>query len=147
MSAFKELSLPELGKVVGRAAFMHHIYRQKDPKFEAELNSGRGENQGPIALRIIELNNLANKMNRAGHLEDAASMKIWNITFRCMSYDALHQYGVELWRTAESGFPEARQWLITRLEHAQSSDHQRDELNLRNALNLYNYVPPQFRNN
>ena len=145
LSTFTTLSASEIGKVVGMAALMHYQYRQKDPEFEVQLNSNKGENRGPISIRILELNRLVNEINRAGRLEDAASMKLWNITFRCMMHETLHQYGISVWKTAEKGFPEAKRWLGVRLEHAQKSGHQPDAPNLRNALTLYNYVPPQFR--
>ncbi len=145
LSIFNTLSASEVGKVVGMAALMHYQYSQKDPEFEVQLNSNKGENRGPISTRIIELGGLVYEMNRGGRLEDAASMSLWRFTFRCMMDDTLHHHGIALWKTAEKGFPEAKRWLDAQLELAQKSGHQPDTLNLRNALTLYNYIPPQFR--
>lgn len=144
LTLFSGLGASEIGKVVGMAAVIHCQYTEKDPEFERLLNSRKGENRGPISTRILELNGLVNEMNRTGRLEDAASMKLWNITFRCMTHDTLYDHGVVLWKIAAKSFPEAKQWLTDRLADAQNSGHQRDALNLRKALPLYNYVPPQF---
>lgn len=145
LTIFTVLGASEIGKVVGMAAVIHCQYTEKDPEFERLLNSRKGENRGPISVRILELNGLVNDMNRARRLEDAASMKLWNITFRCMTHDTLHDRGIVLWQTAAKGFPEAKRWLKDRLAHAESSGHQRDAPNLKKALPLYNYIPPQFR--
>lgn len=145
LASFSKISAWEVGKVVGMATLFHHQYTEKDPEFEVLLNSKKGENQGPISLRVMELNKLVNDMRRAGRLEDAASMKLWNITFRCMTHDTLHHYGMSLWRVASRGLPEAKQWLEARLEYAENSGHQRDAANLKKALKLYDFVPPQFR--
>lgn len=145
LDTFSRLGTSEIGKVVGMAALFHHQYSQKDPEFEVLLNSDRGNNQGPISIRVLELNKLVNDMHRAGRLEDAASMKLWNITFRCMTHETLHHYGLLLWQIASTGFSEAKQWLQARLEYAEKSGHQRDAPNLSKALRLYNFIPPQFR--
>jgi hypothetical protein len=145
LSMFITLSASEVGKVIGMAALMHYQYSQKDPEFEVQLNSSKGENRGPISTRIIELSRLVYEMNRSGRHEDAASMNLWRFTFRCMMNDTLHHHGIVLWKTAEKGFPEARRWLAARLEIAHELGLQPDTTNLRYAITLYNYKPPQFR--
>ncbi|MDI1246041.1 MAG: hypothetical protein PSV24_11620 [Rhodoferax sp.] len=145
LSIFITLSASEVGKIIGMAALMHYQYSQKDPEFEVQLNSIKGENRGPISTRILELSRLVYEMNRGGRLEDAASMNLWRFTFRCMMDDTLHHHGIALWKTAEKSFPEARLWLAARLEIAHELELQPDTTNLRYAITLYNYIPPQFR--
>ena len=145
MTIFSRLDALEVGKVVGMAALFHHQCAEKDHEFEVLLNSKKGDNQGPISTRIIELNMIVNDMHKTGRLEDAASMNLWNITFRCMTHETLHHYGIPLWRIASNSFPDAKRWLDARLEYAENSGHMRDAPNLRKALKLYNFVPPQFR--
>jgi hypothetical protein len=127
------------------AALLHHQFKIKDPEFETLVNSKKGENQGPISAYIIQLNRLVNEFHKAGRYDESAAMKLWNITFRCMSHESLHHYGVESWKIAAQSFPEVKQWLEEKLQHAESAGHKRDTPSLREALKLYNFVPPQFR--
>ena len=71
-------------------------------------------------------------------------MKLWNITFRCMTHETLHHYGVSLWEIASKSFPNAKQWLETKLAAAESAANEGDAMNLSAALKLYSFVPPQF---
>jgi len=114
LTTFSILGPSEVGRVVGMAALMHYQYAKTDPEFERLLNSRKGDNRGPISVRILELNRLVNELHHAGRLEDAGSLKLWNITFRCMTHDTLHKYGIALWKIAAKGFPEAKQWLVDR---------------------------------
>lgn len=132
------------GAVVGMAALFHHQYTEKDPDFQVLVNSQKGENCGPISTYVMKLSWLVNDFNKEGRHNEAVAMKLWNTTFRCMSDASLHHHGVSLWKVASRSFPEAKMWLEANLEHAENAVHARDTPNLKNALNIYNFIPPQF---
>jgi hypothetical protein len=144
LSLFSQGGVEQNGAVLGMAALLHHQFKVKDPEFETLVNSKKGENHGHISTHIIQLNRLVNEFHKVGRYDEAAAMKLWNITFRCMSHESLHHYGVSLWQVASRSFPEAKKWLEGKLISSEKAGHQRDAPNLKNASNLYNFVPPQF---
>lgn len=130
--------------VLGWAALFHYQIMTKDPKFERLLNSKKGENQGPISNYILQLNRLGNDLRKAGRTDEAAGIMFLNITFRCMSDEAMHHYGTLLWKTASKSFWEAKLWLENRLAYSMDSASERDKASLSAALKIYNFIPPQF---
>jgi hypothetical protein len=78
-------------------------------------------------------------------MANASGMKIWNITFRCMSHNAFHHYGQELWAQASQHFDKSKKFLEVQREHAQKSNDEALLEKVKGALSLYDYVPPQFR--
>jgi hypothetical protein len=147
LSVFSQGDVEKNGIVLGMAALLHHRLTEKDPEFEALLNSNKGENQGPLSVYIIHLNRLFNEFRKLGRSDEAAATKLWNITVRCMTDESLHHHGVSLWKIASSSFLGARKWMETRLEYAEKAGHHRDAADLKSALKLYNFVPPQFFGN
>jgi len=141
---FTQGDIEQNGMVLGWAALLHYQIMSKDPEFERLLNSKKGENQGPISMFIFQLDSLGNDLHKAGRMEEAAGMKLWNITLRCMSDDTLYHHGTLLWKTASVSFPEAKNWLENKLTHPIESGTSRDQSNLSGALKIYNFVPPQF---
>lgn len=144
LSLFSQGNVQQNGIVLGMVALFHHQFTLKDPDFETLVNSKKGENQGPISAYIIQLNRLVNEFHKAGRFDEAAAMKLWNITFRCMTDESLHHHGISLWKIASSSFPEAKKWLSTKLEYAEKASHHRDAPDLKSAMKFYNFVPPQF---
>jgi hypothetical protein len=141
---FAGCELDHKGAVVGMAALMHHQYAEMDPDFRVLVRSQKDTNHGLISKYIVEMNCLINDFNKADRLNAAAAMKLWNVTFRCMSNATLHHHGVTIWATASESFPHAQQWLAAKLEAAERAGDKRDVQNLRVALELYDFVPPQF---
>lgn len=144
LSLFAQRDVEQNGALLGMAALFYHQLKVKNPEFGTLVNSMKGENQGSISAYIIQLNRLVNDFHKAGRYDEAAAMKLWNISFRCMSHDSLSHYGVSLWHAASRSFPEAKNWLETNLTYADKSGHQSDTPNLINALNLHDFVPRQF---
>jgi hypothetical protein len=145
LDLFSQGDIEQNGAVLGMAALLHHQIKTKDPQFETLVNSKKGENQGPISVYIFQLNRLVNEFHKSGRYDEAAAMKLWNVTFRCMSHESLHHYGVEIWKIAAQSFPVAKQWLKEKLKQAERAGNKQDAASLKEALKLYNYVPPQFR--
>lgn len=144
LNVFSQCDPEQSGAVVGMAALLHHQHVEKEPEFQTILNSPKGANHGPINMYVMKLNWLVGDFKKAGRRNAGAAMKLWNITFRCMSHETLHHYGVALWKTASASFPYAKQWLEVQLEVAESAANERDAVNLRAALKLYDFVPLQF---
>jgi len=144
LSLFSQGDVEQNGAVLGMAALLHHQFKTKDPEFDTLVHSKKGENLKPISLYIIQLNQFDNEFHKAGRHDEAAAMNLWNITLRCMSHETLHHYGVELWKIAAQSIPEAKRWLDEKLQNAETAEHKRDTPSLREALKLYNFIPPQF---
>jgi len=146
LDVFSHGDIEQNGIVLGWATLFHYQITTKDIEFEKLLNAKKGENQGPIASYILQLNRLVNELHKAGRFEEAAGMKLWNITFRCMSDDLLHHYGIILWKTASISFSEARNWLEVKLANARESGSEQVISSLIGALKICNFIPPQFCN-
>ena len=146
LALFDQADSFQNGIVLGWAAILHYQIMTKDPKFEKLLNSKKGENQGPISAYILQLNSLGNQLSKAGRTEEAAGMKLWNITFRCMSDESLHHYGMSQWETASHSFAAAKSWLEDKSDFISEAGSERDRSSLNGALKIYNFIPPQFLN-
>lgn len=144
LTSFEQADSFQNGMLLGWAAILHYQMMSKDSEFEKLLNSKRGENQGAVSAYILQLNSLGNQFNKAGRMGEAAGMKLWNITFRCMSDDLLHHYGVSLWQTAAMSFADTRSWLENKSAQLNETGSERDKNSLSGSLKIYNYIPPQF---
>jgi len=136
----------ENGMVVARAALIHHRFGLLDPEFSKLVNSQVGENQGPISTYILQLNKLLKDFHGSGEHQNSAGMKLWNITFRCMSNNSFRHYGITIWEKAAESFENAKQYLKNELEQASSTGNEQMVDNVKGALALYDFIPPQFRN-
>jgi hypothetical protein len=144
LETFSQGDIEQNGMVMGWAALMHYRLLTISPEFGKLINSMKGEEKAEISAFILQLNQFGNGLYKEGHLEEAAGMKIWNITFRCMSDESFHQYGMKLWNIAAESFSEAQSWLEYKLVIAQGSCDEHGENRLKDALTIYNYIPPQF---
>ena len=145
LGLFKSGDEEQNGIIIGRAALIHYSLSSLDPKFSKLINSGVGENQGPIKNYILQLNSLLNDYHKAGESSNAAGVKLWNITFRCMSNNSFRHYGQALWNRASASFEYAKEHLKNELEMAASLGKGKMVEKIKGALSLYDYVPPQFR--
>ena len=135
----------EIGVALCRSALIHFSFSKMDPEFDKLVNSEVGQNQGAILNYILQLNDLVNQFANAGESENASGMKIWNITFRCMSHNAFRYYGQELWVEFSKHFDKAKEFLEFQLEHAQKNNDEKMIEKVNGALSLYDFIPPQFR--
>lgn len=133
------------GIIVGSAALIHYSLSSLDPDFSKLINSGVGENQAAILRYIPQLNSLLNDYHKAGESLNAAGMKLWNITFRCMSNNSFRHYGKALWDRSSESFEYAKEHLKNELGMAKSLGKGVMAEKIKGALGLYDYVPPQFR--
>jgi len=131
--------------ILGKAALIHYSFGSLDPEFSKLVNPQLGENQGPISTYIKRLNKLPNEFHSAGEFQNAAGMKLWNITFRCISNNSFRHYGVELWKNAAKSFGSAREYLENELEQATRMGNEQMVDKLKGALGLYDFIRPQFR--
>ena len=134
------------GIIIGRAALIHYSLSSSAPEFSMLINSGVGENQGPIINYIPQLNSLLNDYHKTSDSINAAGVKLWNITFRCMSNNSFRHYGQSLWNRASASFEYANEHLKDELEMAESLGKKKMVEKIKGALGLYDYIPPQFRN-
>lgn len=134
------------GIIIGRAALIHYSLSSIDPVFSTLINSGIGENQGHIKTYILQLNSLLNDYHKAGEYSNAAGVKLWNITFRCMSKNSFRHYGQALWNRASVSFEYANEHLKDELEMTESGGKEKMVERIKGALGIYDYIPPQFRN-
>ncbi len=146
LSLFGSGDLEENGMVVARAALIHYRSSSLDPEFSKLVNSQVGENQGPISTYILQLNKLLKEFHGSGEYQNAAGMKLWNITFRCMSNNSFRHYGTTIWENAAESFESAKQYLENELEKASSTGNEKMADYVKGALALYDFIPPQFRN-
>jgi hypothetical protein len=144
LANFSQGDIEQNGMVMGWAALMHYHLLTINPEFDKLINSMKGKQKAAISAYILQLNQFGNGLYKEGRLEEAAGMKIWNITFRCMSDESFHQYGMNLWKIAAESFSEAQSWLEYKLVIAQGSCDEHGENSLSGALKIYNYIPPQF---
>lgn len=145
IALFESGDVVENGMVVGRAALIHYAFSQLDPEFTKLVNSQVGENQGPISSYIIQLNKLLNDYHKSGEFQNAAGIKLWNITFRCMSNNGFRHYGQQIWNIASISFDAAKEYLEEQLTEANEMGQQQMVERCQGALGLFDYVPPQFR--
>ena len=145
LSLFESGDEEQNGIIIGRAALIHYSLSSLDPAFSKLINSGVGENQGRIKNYILQLNSLLNDYHKAGESSNAAGVKLWNITFRCMSNNSFRHYGQALWNRASASFEYAKEHLKNELEMAASLGKGKMVEKIKGALSLYDYVPPQFR--
>lgn len=144
LELFSQGDIEQNGIVIGSAALIHYSLGLNKPEFKRLLNSNLGENQGHISTYILQFNRLLGECHRAGQLEAAAGIKFWNTTFRCMSDESLHPYGVQLWKIASKSFGSTKDYLRNELAQATESNNQGMKEKIEGALNLCNFVPPQF---
>ena len=145
LALFESGNVEENGMVVGRAALIHYAFSQLDPEFTKLVNSQVGENQGPIGSYIIKLNKYINDFHKSGEFPNAAGMKLWNITFRCMSNNSFRHYGQQIWNIASSSFDAAKDYLEEQFSEAKEMEQEQMVERCHGALGLYDYIPPQFR--
>lgn len=146
ISLFESGDVEENAVVVGRAALIHYAFSQLDPEFSKLVNSQVGENQGPISTYIIQLNKFLNDYHKSGEVQNAAGVKLWNITFRCMSNNSFRHYGKQIWEIASKSIESAKQYLEEEMNNAKSLGQETMMERCQGALGLYDYIPPQFRN-
>ena len=91
------------------------------------------------------MNSLLNDYHKAGESLNAAGVKLWNITFRCMSDNSFRHYGQALWKKSSQSFEYAKEHLKNELEMAERGGKGKMVEKIKGALSLYDYVPPQFR--
>jgi hypothetical protein len=132
---------------IWRAVVFNYQMSKKDLDWSTALGSDQGHNMGLCSTYVIKTNGFINDLHKAGRVEDLVGMKIWNMTFRAMSNPSFHHYGVSIWeeivgcqdfvRTIAAGLVSSLE--ITKGEEVASVKE------LRSALNLIEYVPPQFK--
>ncbi|WP_374012748.1 hypothetical protein [Pseudoxanthomonas koreensis] len=132
------------GSIFGMAALIHHQYGLTNPEFRTILQSRVGEDVSNAINYIVDMNPLVNGLSRSGRKTEAAAMKLWSITLRCMLDERFHNYGVALWQIVPRSFPAARSWIAEKLTAAERSGNTKDAENLREALRICNFVPPRF---
>jgi hypothetical protein len=135
----------EIGMAIGRAAILHYSLSLEDPEFSKLLNSQVGENQGAISSYILKLNDGLNHFNRSGAVENAAGIKLLNVTFRCMSNNIFRHFGIELWKILSTHFDSARCYLENYHDTAITLGNEVEINKAKGALGLYNFIPPQYR--
>lgn len=134
----------EMGHVVGMAALIHCQIAAKNPEFEKLIMSLPGENTGPISALIVEFNRLLKQLARAQRLDEAAALKLWIVTLRCMSSPSFQHHGASLWRNAARSFPAGEVWIRSQIKTEGSRGNSLSVENLTNALARSRFVPPQF---
>ena len=143
---FEEADDEQKGITLGMAAMLNYSLSSADLEFSKLVNSDLGNNQGPISSYILQLNRLVGDFHKAGEYENAAGMKLWNITFRCMTNNAFHHYGQDLWITASKYFDHGKIFLESQIERFESSGNENALEKLKGGLSIFDYIPPQFRN-
>ena len=133
------------GMILGTSAMIHYSMSSLDPEFSMLLNSGLGENQGAISRYILQLNKLVNEYSRDGEKLNAAAMRVWNITLRCMSHNSFRHYGQYFWAKASENFEMSKMYLEQLLLECIEQENKKMEMKARGGLGLVDFIPPQFK--
>ena len=72
--------------VSSRVGFNDDLTRVVESTHKKEALIGRRHLTRDVDSVESELNRLVKEMNRAGRIDDAASMNFWNVTFRCSGF-------------------------------------------------------------
>lgn len=132
---------------IWHAAILNYQMSLKDLVWAKCLGSQIGENQGPISTQIIQSNRLINGLHKRGDGEALVGMKIWNMTFRAMSNQALHHHGKKLWSHIQTLQSIARITAEDNIEEMitlAGTDSKTAQL-MKNSIDLVDFVPTQFR--
>ena len=137
----------EKTSVIAAAAFVHYELNSADISFSKLINSSIGENQSLISSYILELNSLANRYQKANNQDGLIGVKVWNISFRCMSNNSLHHYGLRLWEEASNYFDSAKEVIEDRIGTVKKEGDKTGVDMLNAVMTLTHFIPPQFRTN
>ena len=147
LGTFEIASDIEKASVVAAAAFVHYEISSADISFSKLINSNIGENQGPISSYILELNSLSKRYQEANNQDGFLGVSFWNISFRCMSNNSLHHYGLRLWKEASKNFDSAKKMIEDQIETVKMEGDKTGVDMLNAVMTLTHFIPPQFRTN
>jgi len=145
LELFSQGDIEQNGIVIGKAALIHYCLEIVGPEFKKLVNSKVGENQSEITIyNVYQLDRLNKECHKANEIVHAAGIKFWSITFRCMLDKSLHHYGVQLWEIASKSLGSAKDYLRSELMQAIETGDKKMEERIKGALNLCDFIPPQF---
>jgi len=132
------------GHVMGLAALLHCQIEAKKPEFQKLIRSANGENVGSISALIVEFSSLVRELARDQRLDEAAALKLWVVTLRCMSHPPFQHHGVALWSNAALSFAVGEDWIREQIKIEALRGNSKIVEDLTSALERSRFIPPQF---
>ncbi len=133
----------QLAIILGHSAFIYSQIIKKLPIIEEVVKEDIYSNE--LSDLVIQTNSLLKEYHSAGEIQEAAGVKLWNETFRCLCHKELNEYGVKIWNRFHSVVPLATNYLISLKQNFKDDDPMATKLS--EALDYVDLVPKRYFNN
>jgi len=107
----------DLGLILGHAYIIISQFVKKYPYVREVINNCNDDKYKKELIHLVfESNRLVREFYNAKELEDAAAMKLWNETFRCLQQPEFTAYGKTFWSFYDGAQKEAKKYLDDLIE-------------------------------
>lgn len=99
------------GIVLGHAYLILAQMAKKFPIVKKVVETKEDVYSKELAILVLQTNSLLKQYIADGDIKNAAGMKLWNETFRCLAHPELTNYGKEIWFYFSKAQEDAKEYL------------------------------------
>lgn len=133
------------GIILGHAYLIFAQFVKKFPIAKKVLEIEDDIYRKELADLVLQTNSLLKEYNRARDIENAAGVKLWSETFRCLAHPELTHFGKEIWSYFDKAQKEAEEYL-NNLEAKFTEQENHNMIDkIREAKKYLSIVPARYK--
>lgn len=130
--------------ILGHSALIYSQIIKKLPIIEEVTKEKNDVYVKELSSLVLQTGSLLKDYHSDGDIHNAAGVKLWNETFRCLCYTELNEYGIKMWSRLNSVSSLAKNYLTTLKQDFELKNNDTMVSKISEALEYVDLVPERY---